>query len=610
MVEKHLTYSLWNNLRWWWGIMRQERPWIKWTLVGYICLTAIVSVISVIIPAWLVSLLASRAHFANYATVALAMAAALAGTVVAQNLCLSYGRDLSGAVRSRVLLQMHSRVLSVPYQQLIEPSTEKLYHEASTNGTSWTMAGAQAIFFGLEGALADSITLLIFVLTLSAFTPWLFVLVLLAAVASYFALQWFRDWYDKHKNIWAADEKQQDYLERTGYASENGKDVRLYHVQSWYHAHLDKLIHDRMQWQRRSSRREMVSRMIGEMAGLVRDAAAYSYLIAAVLAKTLTLGQFTLLFSVTNQFVTLTNQLLEDMHILQKASIDLQDVRRFLDTSKEKNLPPLSAAMAKQLAKRPVTIIFDHVNFTYPEAVKETLQDVSFTMHAGEKLALVGVNGAGKSTIVKLMIGLFTPGSGRITINGLNAAMIPLQDRYDLFAPVFQETTLIAASVANNIALTSTPDSARVQTALATAGLTEKIASLPNGVETPMTRNIDDQGVEFSGGQAQKLMLARAVYKNAPVLVLDEPTAALDALAENEVYESFAGLVRGKSAIFISHRLASTRFCDRIIFLADGKITTQGTHEELMAQGGSYAEMYRVQSKYYQKNLKSGDDHD
>ncbi len=228
---------------------------------------------------------------------------------------------------------------------------------------------------------------------------------------------------------------------------------------------------------------------------------------------------------------------------------------------------------------------------------------MTFTWRAGEKLALVGLNGAGKTTLVKLLCGLYRPTEGRILLNGADISKFNRDEYYTLISAVFQEARVLPLSIASNISMKTEDetDAGRLRDCIARAGLSPKIASLPAGCGTLLNKSVNEDAVELSGGETQKLLLARALYKDAPVIILDEPTAALDPIAENEMYLKYSELTAGKTSLYISHRLSSTRFCDRIVFLSDGKFAEVGTHDELVAAGGGYARLFEVQSKYYKE---------
>ena len=250
-------------------------------------------------------------------------------------------------------------------------------------------------------------------------------------------------------------------------------------------------------------------------------------------------------------------------------------------------------------------IVFDDVTFQYPNSSTATLRNLNLTIHSGEKVALVGLNGAGKTTCVKLLLGLYTPTSGRIFIDGIDTTTIPKPILFRLFAPVFQDVWVLPFTIEQNVSTQTVEDtdSDRVIECCKMAGIHDKVSSLPRGYDTPMTRVFDEEGIVLSGGETQKMMLARALYKNAPIIVMDEPTAALDPIAEMELYLAYNEMVGSKTSIYISHRLSSTRFCDRIVLLADGQIQEIGDHDQLMAYGGLYYELYTVQSKYYQEGM-------
>ena len=251
-----------------------------------------------------------------------------------------------------------------------------------------------------------------------------------------------------------------------------------------------------------------------------------------------------------------------------------------------------------------VEIVLDHVTFRYPGSDVDIYKDFSFTIHSGERLAIVGVNGAGKTTLVKLICGLYEPTEGHIYVNGIDIREWNKKKLYDLYSTVFQDFNILAFTLRENVTCSSSEaDDARVTEALERVGLGKKLASLDRGLDQMMLKVVDETGTDFSGGERQKLAIARALYKNAPMVIMDEPTAALDALAEAEIYENFSTLVQGKTAIYISHRLASTIFCDKIALFDKDGVKEYGTHEELMAKKGMYYEMFVVQGKYYQEEV-------
>lgn len=596
-------YGLFNNLRWYLTYLRKDEPSLAWTATGLAIDKAAAALLGVFTPALLVGAIVQHATLGEFAWLAVLTGLGLAITSEVEYLLMTF--DIKGtSLRTQIEMDFHQQQWDLDYDQISSGKIQDLAHTAFSKGLSWTYAGAEAIYIYGRGTLIDIATLLVFLATLSTVIPWVFALVLLSAAISYAGLSWYRKWYQTNNVNWNKLSRQQAYISRNAYALENGKDIRMFGMAGWYHTHLDRLLSLQDAWQRRNSLRHFLGTQVGELAGLCRDALVYGSLVIAVTQRSLSIAQFTLMFGMTNGFITLLDQLLKDFSGLQTASLDLKELREFMTLKPRTPARPLTTSEQAQLAQRPVTIHFDHVTFRYPEAKTASLKDVSFTLEAGQKLAIVGVNGAGKSTLARLMMGLLHPTSGTILINGLNADLLPLATRFSLFAPVFQETIVLALSLADNVALTNPPQPQRVESALKDAGLADFVVTLPQKAHTPMTRYTRDDGIELSGGQSQKLMLARALYKDAPVLVLDEPTAALDAIAENEVYQEYAQLASGKTSLFISHRLASTRFCDAILFMDHGQVLESGTHDQLIANNGRYAQMYHIQSKYYQPEAK------
>ena len=245
---------------------------------------------------------------------------------------------------------------------------------------------------------------------------------------------------------------------------------------------------------------------------------------------------------------------------------------------------------------------FRNVSFKYAGSDKYALKNVNMTFKVGERLAVVGMNGSGKTTFIKLMCRLYDPTEGEILMNDFNIRKYDYRQYLDLFSVVFQDFSLLALPLGNNVSSAETWDAERAEKCLRGVGLGERYDNMPKGLETPITKHFDDEGVNVSGGEAQKIALARALYRDAPFIILDEPTAALDPIAEAEIYSKFDQIVGDKTAIYISHRLSSCRFCDKIAVFDKGELVQLGSHEELLAdQNGKYYELWTAQAQYYTK---------
>ena len=244
-------------------------------------------------------------------------------------------------------------------------------------------------------------------------------------------------------------------------------------------------------------------------------------------------------------------------------------------------------------------IEFRNVSFRYSGQPSNALYQINLVLEPGQKLAVVGENGAGKTTFVKLLVRLYDPTEGEILLDGVDIRKIDYEAYMGLFSTVFQDYRLFAFSLKENVTLAKPIDADKTEAVLRKVGLGKLIDRLPDGIETSIYKEFDENGVEPSGGEGQKIALARALYRNAPIVILDEPTASLDPKAEYEIYQQFSGLVEGKSAVFITHRLSSAQFCDKIAVFQQGGMIEYGTHKQLLAQNGVYASLYQMQAQYY-----------
>ncbi len=377
------------------------------------------------------------------------------------------------------------------------------------------------------------------------------------------------------------------------------KDIRLYHMQDGLHERFMRLHGMAKSEKWKCERRSVLAAIVGFLIVLVRDGAAYGFLIGKVAAGELTAASFVLYFSAITSMSGLMGRILWTINRVLDGALEVSDFREGLETDGK-----LNHGKGIPVPKKAFSIEFRHVSFRYPKGEKKVLDDVSFTIKAGEKVALVGVNGAGKTTLTRLMCGLLLPDEGEILLDGHTLYEYNRDEMYTLFGLIPQSYSILPCSIAKNIACVGEDeeiDSKRLWKSIEQAGLAEKIAALPLGVNTPLGRELSNDGIELSGGETQKLLLARLLYKNPLFLILDEPTAALDPIAEDQVYHQYGEITKETTSVFISHRLASTRFCDRIFLLDGANFAEVGTHEELMAAGGKYRELFDVQSKYYKK---------
>ena len=333
----------------------------------------------------------------------------------------------------------------------------------------------------------------------------------------------------------------------------------------------------------------------------LRDGVAYAVLIYAAVEGRVTPGEFVLYFSAISQMSGFIGGIIGYFGSFHEMKLKTSDCIEYLE--EDHNRLRREGGIPKPEG-RPLSVEFKNVTFKYPEGDKNVLENVSFKMEAGEKISLVGLNGAGKTTLTWLMCGLLLPDRGEVLIDGHSVYEYNREDLYSLFSLLPQRYTILPTSIAENVAMADRKDvdEARLWSALETAGIADRIRRLPQGVETGMSKEFDAQAVNLSGGEMQKLLLARALYHRAPIMILDEPTAALDPIAEHEMYLKYNEISENTTSVFISHRLASARFCDRIYLLDGAKFAECGTHEELMAKGGKYKELFDIQSKYYKED--------
>ena len=461
-----------------------------------------------------------------------------------------------------------------------------------------TNSGTQQIFSQLVNIASNIIGLFTYSALIFTLSPWLVLLLCGMTITNYYVNKANNSWTHRNKDNWVPIDRKRGYIQNKAGDFEAAKDVRIYGMSGWFSNIFEGLLHDRLVWIIKSEKRGFAIDLFTGTMTFIRDGAAYGFLFYSISKGNLTAAEFVLYFGLIAQYSNWLLGLIGSYNALQQTSLGFCDLREFL------NLPDhFNRGKGVALPASSPEIVFDHVSFCYPQCEYDTLKNISFSIKPGEKLALVGLNGAGKTTLVKLLCGLYRPTEGKITIAGHDISKYNRDEYYTLLSVVFQDICLMPVSVAKNISLCeqSKIDIERLDKVLKLSGLYDKVQTLPNKENTLLLKSIHNEATDFSGGEKQKLALARALYKGGNIIALDEPTAALDPIAENEMYQKYNQLTSGATSVFISHRLSSTRFCDRILFLENGEIAEEGTHESLMQLDEKYANMFDLQSHYYKE---------
>ncbi len=646
-----VRHSIPSNILFWLKIYWKWEPGVVLLAALELILGALVPLVGIYLPKLVLDMLAGHVTAAVLIrTLGLwgLLAAALYG--VSGGLRGKY--YVQNSVRSYLMPELFLKSLRVSYEIPESEWGKKAYQEALGVASGGDWSASTRTFDGTLAILQNILCFALYSTVLGVLNPWVVLVLMALSMLNILVIEKGLRFEDSMREREARHGRHWNYILSAMGNMTAAKDVRIFGMHPWLGGIRDRAVtemeEDKMAYQRLHNWQQAMNGLIG----LVRDVAAYGYLIYSVSTGQIGVSDFVLYFGAVTGFSGFVTGMLYQVGDLKSARNATDYFRAYMalpeEVSEEESIRAVTpdaqrnqtgamtcgehggqklmasvkagenfqgtdgrAAYAGQRFPAP-GIVFEDVGFAYKKEDgtpgEKVLDHFNLTIAPGEKLALVGVNGAGKTTLVKLLCGLYQPDQGRILVNGRSRSEMESEEWYQMLSVVFQEQLVLPITIAENLSLQrrEETDDERAWAALEKAGLSETFARQKLTLDTFMKKTISRKGIELSGGQQQRLMLARALYKDAPLLVLDEPTAALDPIAESEVYESYLQHSRGKTAIFISHRLASTRFSDRIILLDHGQIQEEGTHEQLMKLGGAYAHMYQVQSSYYEKEAEIG----
>lgn len=474
--------------------------------------------------------------------------------------------------------------------------------QKSINATSWPQNGVEGLIRKTIVFFSELAICIVAMVVLGKSSPIMIAVVVLFGTLSYFMIDKTSALEKKYtKDDVVYEKRKEEHFTKTARDFTYGKDIRLYKMEGIIFDTINSLnlvMHNKVCEARNAW---IKCDFLVHFLEMVRELVMYILLIYMIIKGKCSIAEFTLYIGCVRNFALAYQTLATTFAEMRNCSREVNDFREFEALCNRDDSSGIPVPMTGKY-----TFEFKNVSFKYPSAESYALKNLNIKIDNGMKLAVVGLNGAGKTTFIKLLLRLYEPTEGEILLNGVNINEYSRKDYFRIFAPVFQDLECFAFTLAENISMKDLKetDVDRAEKIARKVGLNKKLDEWKGGILTNVLKDLHNDGITLSGGESQKMGLARALYKDAPVAILDEPTAALDVMAESKMYEDFDEMVKGQTAVYISHRLASTKFCDMIAMFQGGKLVEYGTHDALMDKHGKYYEMFEMQACYYKEDDK------
>lgn len=508
--------------------------------------------------------------------------------------CSNQVLTVANKTRFELMNEQNKKMATADYKYISDRSIFKMYGMAF-EATSGDWGGVTGMLRAFASTAPIILSLIIIGGVITALSPLTGLLLLLYAITyAYAQRQANKEVTDNDAEVNKITDEIR-YYNKTAGDFKSGKEIRLFNLKDMILNAYKNVINKRKGFSLRGVRKTFRKSLLSVLILILAQGIFAYTLILSFKNGSVDTGSFLMYLTLMLQFVLLADRAIEDYEFfVVNQTIYVENLYDLLETDKLN-----SDHGTRDRLSGAVDIEFRNVSFAYPNTDKKILDNLSFKIAKNETIALVGNNGEGKSTIINLLVRLYRPDEGEILLNDVNINEFKEEELYKMFACIFQQVNIYPYTLGENISMHETYDLERAKRAIEDVGLKERIEEEKNAYERNMSHEIAKDALELSGGQEQKLAISRAVYKDSPILILDEPTANLDALAEHEIYSKLNDLREDRTSIYISHRLSSTKFCDRIILLKGGKIFEEGTHDDLMKKKGEYYEMFTIQGKYY-----------
>lgn len=585
--------------------MKAAKEWDRklfWGEVLLVVPTVAASLLGIWLPSKLVADLSGGMEIKQLVLELALIAAAMWICNSASNMMMEYCEMEGHFINTFYAKKYAKKIMDVDYDYLEDEGYQKIY------GNAWRVArygqGVASAVMTFSGFLSCSVGVVIYGILLGKKSILLLLVIAASLGASLWLLSIARKKHAQYYEQLQLSARKEGYITAQASDSAAGKDIRIYHLMDWFLQKYDEsleemgriygVIHD---WY-------LFRNISHAFLQLLMDGTAFGLLVYMLAEGEITASEFVFYIGLVSGFSIYFEGALRQIMGFSNTSASISYMREFLETEDGWNRGEgVGPKTMEQLKKHAVKLELRNVSFTYPGSEKPALKNINMVIRPGEKVALIGLNGAGKTTLVKLICGFYHPVEGEILLNDIPISHFNREEWYSLIAVLFQDSTLPALTLDENLTGQEPEeiDRKRLEEALKLSGFWEVYEKLPDKGKSLLVREINEGSTDFSGGEKQKMLFARTLYMNTPLVILDEPTAALDPIAENELYLNYGKAMENKTGIYISHRLSSTRFCDRILLLEHGEIIEEGTHESLLAAKTRYAELFEVQSQYYKE---------
>ncbi len=605
-IKEKPRYNVWQNTKYVFKNAWVEDKIVLYVILVQIFLTVALSTITLFLPKTVI------AQITNNVDIKTLIYTIIVFTIVTSILSATktYFDRVAWVRRSGMrnidFNKFFNKIITTDYANIEEQNFIDLKEKAIWQ-TNNNRSSAEAIYNCYPNLGINILGFVIYSILLVSINPIILAITAFTTIIGYFARQQAFKWQFEHDDEKVVFGNKLNFLCDMGTKNKYSKDIRLFAMVDWINDIQEANLRLAYNFSKKFCTKQFIADFTDCVATFLREGIAYGYLIWQVIEGNITVDMFVLYFSAIGGFSGYIMGILNEFATLTRHSLNYCRLREFLEYPEKFNYENGENINLESNTTLNYKLETKNLSFRYAGNENYTLENINLTINSGEKLAIVGLNGAGKTTLVKLLCGFYDPTEGEILLNGKNIKDFNRREYYKLFTAVFQEFSILPNTIAENVAQAKKDDidGKKLEKCLELADIDKKIKSLPLKEESLLVKEALEDAIELSGGETQRLMLARALYKNSPILILDEPTAALDPIAEDKLYKRYNELSEGKTSIYISHRLASTRFCDRIILLGEKEIIEEGTHEELLNKKGRYYELFEIQSKYYKEESEA-----